>query len=72
MKLRTLEEKLTWIFDVFDKDCGGFIDKAELHDIVHGLFCMAGIEAPEEVLVARSEGSLYVFSSYNCHQERGN
>ena len=63
---------MTWIFDVFDKDCGGFIDKAELHDIVHGLFCMAGIEAPEEVLVARSEVSLYVFSSYNYHQERGN
>ena len=46
---------MNWIFDVFDKDGGGSIDQAELHDIVHGLFCMAGIEVPEEVLVARRE-----------------
>merc|ERR1711976_550523 len=42
-KLKTVEDKLNWIFDVFDKDAGGTIDPKELHDIVHGLFCLAGM-----------------------------
>lgn len=57
IQLRTLQEKLNWIFDVFDTDGSGSIDQSELHNIVHGLFCMAGIEVPPEVLVARSEVS---------------
>ena len=62
-KLRTLEEKLNWIFDVFDTDGSGSIDQSELYNIVHGLFCMAGIEVPSEVLVARSEViHTYVYS----------
>ena len=56
-QLQTLEDKLNWIFDVFDRDGGGTIDPAELRDIVHGLFCLAGIEAPEEILDVRSKVS---------------
>ena len=40
---------------MFDKDGGGTIDPAELRDIVHGLFCLAGIEAPDEILDIRSQ-----------------
>ena len=47
---------------MFDKDGGGTLDMKELHNIVHGLFCMAGIEAPEDVLVARSEVVIQDFS----------
>ena len=54
-QLQSLEDKLNWIFDVFDRDGGGTIDPAELRDIVHGLFCLAGIEAPEEILDIRSK-----------------
>ena len=46
---------MNWIFNVFDKDGGGTLDMNELQNIVHGLFCMAGIEAPEDILDARSE-----------------
>ena len=55
IQLQSLEDKLKWIFDVFDRDGGGTIDPAELRDIVHGLFCLAGIEAPEEILDIRSK-----------------
>ena len=54
-QLQTLEDKLNWIFDVFDRDGGGTIDPAELRDIVRGLFCLAGIEAPDEILDIRSQ-----------------
>ena len=53
--LNSLEEKLNWIFNVFDKDGGGTIDPEELRGIVNGLFCMAGIEVPEEILEIRSK-----------------
>ena len=56
-QLQTLEDKLNWIFDVFDRDGGGTIDPAELRDIVRGLFCLAGIEAPDEILDVRSKVS---------------
>ena len=42
---------------MFDKDGGGTIDPVELHDIVHGLFCLAGMEVPDEVLDIRSKVS---------------
>ena len=57
--MKTLEEKLNWIFDVFDKDGGGTIDPTELRNIVHGLFCLAGVDVPEEVLDIRCKVSLY-------------
>ena len=48
---------------MFDTDGSGSIDQSELYNIVHGLFCMAGIEVPSEVLVARSEViHTYVYS----------
>ena len=50
-----MEDKLNWIFDVFDRDAGGTIDPKELHEIVHGLFCLAGMEVPDEILDIRSK-----------------
>ena len=48
--LTSPEEKLSWIFNVFDKDCGGTIDPEEGRDVVKSLFHMAGIELEEEML----------------------
>ena len=53
--LKTLEDKLNWIFNVFDKDGGGTIDPQELKDIVNGLFSLAGIDVPEEIVDMRSK-----------------
>ena len=53
--LNSLEDKLNWIFNVYDKDGGGTIDPQELRDIVNGLFSMAGIDVPEEILDIRSK-----------------
>ena len=53
--LKTIEDKLNWIFNVFDKDGGGTIDPQELRDIVNGLFSMAGIDVPDEILDIRSK-----------------
>lgn len=53
--LKTLEDKLNWIFNVYDKDAGGTIDPDELKDIVTGLFSMAGIDVPEEIVDVRSK-----------------
>ena len=46
------EEKLTWIFNVFDEDGGGSIDIDEVIKLVIGLFNMGGIETEKEVLLA--------------------
>ena len=43
---------------MFDRDAGGTIDPKELHDIVHGLFCLAGMEVPDEILDIRSKVNL--------------
>ena len=48
-----MEAKLTWIFDVFDKDGGGSIDPHELREVVQGLFCLAGVAVAEDTLAAR-------------------
>merc|ERR1712106_52702 len=53
--LKSLEDKLNWIFNVYDKDGGGTIDPQELRDIVNGLFSMAGIDVPDEILDIRSK-----------------
>ena len=42
-RLTTPEEKLKWIFNVFDKDGGGSIDAGEIQEMVGGLFAMAGV-----------------------------
>ena len=42
IKLNTMEEKLGWIFSVFDSDGGGNIDIGEIDDIVVGIFDFAG------------------------------
>ena len=65
MQLQTIKDKLTWIFDVFDKDGGGSIDPTELRSIVRGLFCLAGIEVIECILDVRCQvgTNLQIFDS---------
>ena len=52
IKLNTMEEKLGWIFSVFDSDGGGTIDIGEIDDIVVGIFDFVSIKANEEILDA--------------------
>ena len=40
---------------MFDKDGGGSIDPSELREIVRGLFCLAGIKVPDEILDNRCQ-----------------
>ena len=42
-RLNTPEDKLRWIFNVFDRDGGGSIDAVEIQEMVKGLFAMAGV-----------------------------
>ena len=51
--LASPREKLSWIFNVFDKDGGGIIDHKEMRDVVLGLFTMAGIRINEDILADR-------------------
>ena len=69
MQLQTIKDKLTWIFDVFDKDGGGSIDPTELRSIVRGLFCLAGIEVIECILDVRCQvgTNLQIFNSFNLY-----
>ena len=46
----TPEEKLKWIFNVFDKDESGMIDPKELSNVVVALFLMVGIRIHEDIL----------------------
>ena len=51
----SLEEKLKWIFNVYDKDACGTLDPEEIGDAVRGLFAMVGMEEiPEDILEIRS------------------
>ena len=52
---RSRNDKLNWIFNVYDKDAGGTIDPSEMKDVVTGLYTMMGIEVPEEILEIRSK-----------------
>ena len=46
--MTTPDQKLKWIFNVFDKDGGGSIDAEEISEMVRGLFSMSGIEVDED------------------------
>ena len=46
--LSSPEEKLNWIFNVFDKDGGGSIDAKEIAMMMSGLYQMAGVELEDE------------------------
>ena len=46
--LNSREDKLNWMFDVFDKDGGGTISMEEIQDLVRGLIEMAGHEVSAE------------------------
>ena len=52
------QEKLNWIFNVFDKDGGGSIDRKEMRDVVLGLFTLVGIKIHEDILVDRLQEML--------------
>ena len=47
-RMTTPDQKLKWIFNVFDKDGGGTIDAEEISEMVRGLFSMSGIEVDED------------------------
>ena len=51
--LSSPEDKLTWVFNVFDGDGGGTIDAAEINTMMVGLFEMAGAKVNEEQLAVR-------------------
>ena len=51
-KLSSLEDKLSWIFNVFDVDGGGTIDVGEVDRIIKALFKMSGKEVEQEVFNA--------------------
>ena len=48
---RSRNDKLNWIFNVYDKDAGGTIDPGEMKDVVTGLYTMMGIEVPDEIII---------------------
>ena len=48
--LHSREEKLKWIFDVFDKDRSGTISPDEIESLLGALFDISGHETSEYVL----------------------
>ena len=52
------EDKLKWIFDVFDKDGNGTIDYQEMGDIIISLFNMSGVKVEEKKLMAQLQDML--------------
>ena len=57
--MTTPEEKLKWIFNVFDKDGGGSIDAGEIKEMVGGLFAMAGVRK-QETLCENKNNSMFL------------
>ena len=53
--LNSPEDKLKWMFDVFDKDGGGTISPQEINALLQGLFEMSGQEFDDEDLVVASK-----------------
>ena len=53
--IKSAEDKLSWIFDVFDKNGKGFIEGNEVEEVVTGLFSIAGIRIEHSILAARME-----------------
>ena len=53
--LNSREDKLNWMFDVFDKDGGGTISMEEIQDLVRGLIEMAGHEVSAEDIEEASQ-----------------
>ena len=52
LSLNTIEEKLEWIFCIFDSDNGGTIEIDEIEDIVKNIFDFAGIRQSKVMLEA--------------------
>ena len=42
MELTEIEDKLEWIFKIFDQDGAGYIDVLELQDVIEGVYRMVG------------------------------
>ena len=56
---------------MFDKDGGGSIDPSELREIVRGLFCLAGIKVPDEILDNRCQVNIIKLQTKVCESSRG-
>ena len=41
---KSVEKKLFWMFNVFDRNVKGDLDGIDIDDVVTGLFAMVGIE----------------------------
>lgn len=48
---RSIEDKLSWMFNVYDHDAGGRIDPMDVREIVLGLFTLAGIDQVDDGIV---------------------
>ena len=52
LQLKTTEEKLSWIFSVFDSDSGGTIEISEIEEIVSNIFDFADIKPDRRMIQA--------------------
>ena len=48
MELTEIEEKMEWVFKIFDIDGQGYIDVLELKDVIEGVFKMVGKKIHED------------------------
>ena len=48
MELTEIEEKMEWVFKIFDIDGQGYIDVLELKDVIEGVFKMVGKEIQDD------------------------
>ena len=53
-------DKLNWIFNVYDRNCGGSIDPGEMKEVVSGLYIMLGMYVPEKVVEQRTQEILNI------------
>ena len=58
--LSSRNEKLNWIFNVYDDNCSGTIDPGEMADVVTGLYTMVGMNATEEIIETRTKEILEI------------
>lgn len=52
LQLKTTEEKLDWIFSIFDSDSGGTIEISEIEQIVSNIFDFADIKPDRRMIQA--------------------
>ena len=52
LQLKTTEEKLDWVFSIFDSDSGGTIEISEIEQIVSNIFDFADIKPDRRMIQA--------------------